>query len=88
MCPCKQSTWPLGLRVICINGPVNMYFWASPSPCPPVTKGDKPKTKVSTYVSQASLFKNKVMSDVGIKIKSIIKLHLPSNQFPPKVPPH
>ena len=34
------------------------------------------------FRSQASLFKNKVMSDVGIKVKSIIELHLPSNQFP------
>lgn len=37
---------------------------------------------------QASLFKNKVMSDVGIKVKSITELHLPSNQFPQTPCPH
>ena len=31
---------------------------------------------------QASLLKNKVMSVVGITIKSILELHFPSNQFP------
>ena len=38
--------------------------------------------------SQASLFKNKVMSDVRIKVKSITELHLPSNQFPQTPCPH
>ena len=39
-------------------------------------------------VSQSPLFKNKVVSDVGIKIKSITELHLPSNQFPQTPWPH
>ena len=34
------------------------------------------------------LFKNKVMSDVGIKIKSINEPHLPYNQFSYTPYPH
>ena len=35
-----------------------------------------------------ALFKNKVMNDVGIIIRSITDLHLPSSQFPQTPCPH
>ena len=41
-----------------------------------------PSLSLSLPTPQHSLFKIKVISDVGIKIKSLIELHFPSNQFP------
>lgn len=47
-----------------------------------VTRSINQRHKYLPTVSQATLFKIKVISDVGIKIKSIIELCLPSHQFP------
>lgn len=53
-----------------------------------VTRSINQRHKYLPTVSQATLFKIKVISDVGIKIKSIIELCLPSHQSPHSLPPY